>query len=173
MSQTAKLTAFLARNSKHLIFHARLQDNITSCGLQQLECNYTSGDQINEKMFIANLSCLIRMKISGLGLIKLNVHVVSNSAGIIRVWDSTNQSPALDQDNQWEAGSVWEHHGTTAVCDMEEGQCSLTKLAVWGGWAGGNCNSMSIGLRSMGTLCHIRSGISDKLMNWAGSYNTH
>ena len=83
MSQTAKLTAFLARNSKHLIFHARLQDNITSCGLQQLECNYTSGDQICEKMFIANLSCLIRMKISGLGLIKLNVHVVSNSAGII------------------------------------------------------------------------------------------
>ena len=58
------------------------------------------------------------------------------------------------------------------MCDMEEGQCSQTKLAVWA-WAardaGGNCNSMSIGLRSMGTLCHIRSGISDKLMNWAGS----
>ena len=41
-----------------------------------------------------------------------------------------------------------------------------------GQWGQANCNSMSIGLRSMGTLCHIRSGISDKLMNWAGSYNT-
>lgn len=73
-----------------------------------------------------------------------------------------------------ERRGLWGASGTTAACDMEEGQCGETKLAVWClvSEAGGNCNSMSIGLRSMGTLCHIRSGISDKLMNWAGSYNT-
>ena len=57
-------------------------------------------------MFIANLSCLIRMKISGLGLIKLNVHVVSNSAGITGVSDSANENPALGQLDQSEARIV-------------------------------------------------------------------
>ena len=122
-------------------------------------------------MFIANPSCLIKMKISGLGLIKLNVHVVSSSPGIIRRWETTNQRPAHGCLNQWEARTVWEQRGTVPGVIWKWGQCSSTGWCLGRGTEA-NCNSMSIGLRSMGTLCHIRSGISDKLMNWAGSYNS-
>ena len=123
-------------------------------------------------MFIANLSCLIRMKISGLGLIKLNVHVVSNSAGIIRVSDSANESPALGQLDQSEARIVGSIRRVSVIWKRDNAARQNWLSGCLVSEAGGNCNSMSIGLRSMGTLCHIRSGISDKLMNWAGSYNT-